>query len=211
MGCRRAGVVAGLILLAVTGAGCTAQRDEPRSKRPSPAAAPTAAGAPTRAGALEAAVTHLELLNSNVMYDRSRREETLRVAAHPDFHPRLPALFEGYDRVSAALGLDESGKPKSGDVIARAAALGAEVTEYELPRASVSIWTLALLGIAAPTSPHPVQERWSTEVVDVEWDGVVWRWSGLTHEDGPVPVAGGQLPSPTELLDQVPDAVRVRG
>lgn len=179
-------------------AGCTGGADVPE---PASAGPQDAAG---EGGAVAAAAEHVRLLNSPVMYDRYARAQVLDDVVHPDAAGLRPDLEEGYDRVAAVLGLDEQGQPSNGTLVARAAVLGAEAVRAGATEARVRVWTVGLLGVATPASTQPVQQRWSTEVVDVQWDGDRWRYAGLRHEDGPVPVAGTQLPSPAEDLAGAP-------
>lgn len=145
------------------------------------------------------------------MYDEQKREAAVRAMAHPDAVDQVPGLLEGFERVGTALGLDAAGRPPAGTVVARAAVLGAEVVRFAPPRAQVGVWTVGLLGVAAAASPQPVQERWSTEFVDVVWDGTAWKWAGLQHQEGPVPVGGAQQPSASQELAHLPPTLSSHG
>jgi hypothetical protein len=151
-----------------------------------------------------AASEHVRILNSTLMYDRAARAEVLSDLLHPDAQGQAQGLTEGYDRVADLLELDDAGRPERGLLVARAAVLGADAVTFDPPRARVRVWTVGLLGVATLASSQPVQERWSTETVQVLWDGARWRYAGLQHEDGPVPVGGAQLPSPAEDFDTAP-------
>lgn len=154
------------------------------------------------------AVRTAELLGSAAMYDREQRGSLLEGVAHPEATPEVALLQEGYDRVGDLLGLDRRGRPETGSTVARTAVLGAELVEQADEEATVELWTVGLLGVAAAGSAHPVQQTWSTETVELRRTTGGWRFAGLTSEQGPVPVGGGQLPSLQQALLDLPDAWR---
>jgi hypothetical protein len=152
----------------------------------------------TEAGAVRAALNHLRVVGSPDIFVPDRRELLLATAGVPE--EARDRFAVGYDLAADALGLDDSGQPREGELVSRTVPVGHRLTEYDGHRAVVEVWAVGLLGVAGPTSTLPVQASWSTESITLEWDGNGWRWTALSHQDGPAPVGSAQVPAAPELL-----------
>lgn len=147
------------------------------------------------------AVRLLQRLGSVDAYDGSRRGGVLAGAVDPEL---ARSLATGLALAGTALGLDERGRTDDGSLVARLVPAGTRVVEQDADSAVVAVWTVGLLGVAGPMSPHPVVATWSTDTLTLRRESGRWVVTALVHDDGPAPVGGAQVPAaPTELLRHV--------
>lgn len=181
-----------------TAAGRTlADRQGPPAQAEQPAAqvAPPQTHVPDEAVA--AALDLVAALGSEAMYDAEERGRVLQAVRAEG---ALGHVDEGFHRAAMTLGVDSSGRSPEGTLIARAVPLGYRVEVLTPTRAVVSVWSVALLGVAGDLSRQPVQATWSTEKVTLTLEDGRWRWSGLEHSDGPAPVSSIQVPAVGSVL-----------
>lgn len=147
---------------------------------------------------VDAAYRAVTVLGGASMYaSRSRAQALAELISDEALRDRLD---RGFQFASRGLALDDRGRSRAGELMARAMPAGARVLAASDDEAAVAVWTLSLLGIAGAGSPTPVQETWSTEVVQLARHDQSWRVSSLSSAPGPTPIASNQLPSaPAEL------------
>lgn len=169
------------------------------ARGPQPAAAPPRTAADRAEEDPEAvAVRLLQQLGSVDAYDSERRSAVVDASVDPEL---ARSLTTGLALAGRAIGLDERGRSEDGSLVARLVPAGSRVLERDADRAVIAVWTVGLLGVAGPTSPHPVVATWSTDTVTLRRDSGRWVVTALNHQDGPAPVGGAQVPAaPTELL-----------
>jgi hypothetical protein len=159
--------------------------------------------APVEDDPTAAALRAVRVLGSPEMYDASRRDQVLAEIADPALASRLTT---GLSRAAGGLGIDDSGDSEAGTLVARLVPVGHRVVELSNAHAVVAVWSVGLLGVAGPTSAHPVQATWSTDTVTVSRIDGRWLVTDVAHQEGPAPVGTSQVPAPPSvLLKQVQD------
>lgn len=161
-----------------------------------PALPVTATVAPT-ADPVSAALHVVRVLGSEAMYDPERRATALRDLGTSAAVTQVAA---GFDRAALTLGLDDTGRSRDGELVARLVPVGQRLVSEDAGSAVVDVWAVGLLGVAGPTSAQPVQTSWSTERVSLVRSGSRWLWSAIERQDGPAPVGSAQPPASPTLL-----------
>ncbi|MFJ3532204.1 MULTISPECIES: hypothetical protein [unclassified Streptomyces] len=142
-------------------------------------------------GAQSAAANYSVALGSADMFDKTKRDETLRAIIAPSavngFRTTLddaysPTLFKN-------LGLNADGSTPNGfTFISRTTPIGTKVTKISGDQATAEVWCTGLIGLAGEGSTKPVTDGWFTITMELRWiDG---DWKAITHsqKDGPAPV-----------------------
>lgn len=148
-------------------------------------------------GAAAAATAWLSTVEGSGVLDAQRRREVLAAIGDAGFGSAASGRLA--DR-AAALGLDASGQPAVGYVLATVwASRGAyRVVSSSDSAAQVEIWYLYQLGVVPPGG-QPTPGQWRRATLTLRWDPGAgdWRLSGdFRFADGPDPQTAN--PSPLE-------------
>jgi hypothetical protein len=156
----------------------------------------------TAAGAESAAANYVVAFLSSSMASESARHKLIDDLADPTIASSLQSQLDAaYSSIDSAYGLSASGVPPTGQTfVSRAAPFGVLLVNYNGGSATVSVWTVALTGLAGNGSTHPVTENWSTIAVTLHWADKDWKWVSFTSSDGPVPTTGQQVVSGGQAL-----------
>ncbi|MEU3610137.1 hypothetical protein AB0E83_32565 [Streptomyces sp. NPDC035033] len=150
-------------------------------------------------GAQSAAANYAVALGSVDMFQKGPREALVRAVYAPDVaDARVADLGKAYGDKTflSRIGLREDGTAPEGlTFVARVTPVGAKVESYSPDRATVSVWTSSLFGLAGEASQNPVSEAWYTDVFELRWVDGDWKITDSRQKDGPVPVARDQRAS----------------
>ncbi|GAA3069485.1 hypothetical protein GCM10017562_40460 [Streptomyces roseofulvus] len=150
-------------------------------------------------GAQSAAANYATALGSTDMYQKGPREALVRAVYAPEVvDARVADLDKGYGdkALLGRIGLQEDGTAPQGlTFVSRVTPVGAKVESYSSDRATVSIWSSSLFGLAGEASQNPVTEAWYTDVFELRWVDGDWKVVDSRQTDGPVPVARDQRAS----------------
>lgn len=137
-------------------------------------------------GAVAAATAWLTTMEGSGLFDERRRGEVLTAIGDPGFVSAVSARLA--DR-TASLGLDASGRPAVGFVVATVwASRGAyRVVSYEADVAQVEVWHLYQLDLVPPGS-QPGPGQWRRATISMRWGDGDWRVTeDIQVVDGPDP------------------------
>lgn len=205
------GVLAALIVGLLVGR-LTAPEDQqpaPRSPASGGEVGPTRSvdGVPvgyarTREGAVVAATNFVAVLSSPAMLDTAQREAAVRRMATAGFAPMLLEQIAAANRQLAAGPLG-TGLRQGDATVFQGAQLGYRVVEFSDARATVSIWTAAIIANTGAVAP---QVGWQTNTFELAWEDGDWRLDGYRGRPGPTP----GTPQGTELTEGAEFVERVR-
>ncbi|MEV6349583.1 hypothetical protein [Actinoplanes sp. NPDC051851] len=147
-------------------------------------------------GAVAAATAWLATVEGSGVLDGRRQHDVLAAIGDPGFVAGASSRLA--DR-AAALGLDASGRPGSGYVMATAwASRGAyRVASYGTAAARIEVWHLYQLEVVAPGA-QPGPGRWRRATIALRWDAGASDWritADFQFADGPDP----QVANPSRL------------
>jgi hypothetical protein len=152
-------------------------------------------------GAASATVNYLDALAGPQLLDPSTYDALLRRMTTEDGFAQLKRQADA-GRPQALQNLGVGGSPAP-QLIVRSAPLGYRVDAYSPQQATVSIWSV---GIVGSSTTRPPDASWSTTTIIVNWQQGDWRMSGYRTAAGPVPPdSASQVPSlPTDLFAASP-------
>jgi hypothetical protein len=151
----------------------------------------------TVAGAVAAATTYLSTLHGLALGDAGAREEAVRrmaASAAPGIVERTLAGMAFLDGV-----VDEARAALPGArAFLREVPVAYELSRFDRDRARVEVWSLGVVLIEGRTQ---ATEVWSTNTVELVWEGGDWRLWSWARVPGPVPAASLEPPTdPAEVL-----------
>jgi hypothetical protein len=132
--------------------------------------------APTRHSAVTAALAFLGGLRWDVAIDSRRLRAVLSRVATPAAVDALGAEISGS---APALRAAVAVPP----IVVRRAVLGTRVDRFEVGRADVSVWGMALFA----TGRYGPVTQWSTSRISLAWAGGEWRVTDVRTQGGPSP------------------------
>lgn len=156
----------------------------------------------TRHGAVAAATNFVAVLSSPAMLDTAHRESAVRRMATAGFAPRLLEQTAAANRQLAAGPLG-TGLRQGDATVFQGAQLGYRVVDFSNGRATVSIWTAAIIANTGAVAP---QVGWQTNTFELAWQDGDWRLDGYRGRPGPTP----GTPQGTELTEGPEFVERIR-
>ena len=153
-------------------------------------------------GAESAAANYVVAYESSSMVGSTARHKLIADIADPTIASSLQSQLDAaYGQVDSAYGLSSDGVPPAGQTfVSRGAPMGVSLANYDGGSATVSVWMVAITGLAGTGSTHPVTESWTTVTVTLHWTQGDWKWVSFTSSDGPVPTTGSQVGSSGQAL-----------
>ncbi|MFZ3471301.1 hypothetical protein ACODT3_20100 [Streptomyces sp. 4.24] len=223
--------VVGVVVLLIAAIAFANQSHSPTSPPPTsnkaPSTDPTAAtgippvdgkssGVPkgfpqTEQGAQSAAANYAVALGSDGMFRKNARHTLVDGIYTTDAAARLKGpQDEAYSAAFLAkLGLDANGNaPQGSAFVTRAVPVGTRVDSYNPASAKVSVWYTGLIGMSGAKSTDPVRTTWKTWTFELSWAGGDWKVVSDSQQDGPAPVPGDAVASPS---DEISKAVKEFG
>jgi hypothetical protein len=166
----------------------------------------------TEQGAQSAAANYAVALGSDGMYRKESRDRIVGTV----YSPEAAAAGRGsLDKVYSdrqfltGIGLNPDGTvPDGRTFVSRLIPVGTKTDRFDADGATVSVWYLALFGLAGADSKTPVTESWHTDTFRLKWTGNDWKITDVTQKDGPVPVGRDQVASGAE---EMADAIQQFG
>lgn len=152
-------------------------------------------------GAASAAVNYLDALAGPQLLDPSVYDALLRrMTTEQGFAQLKRQADAGRPQALQNLGVGGSPAPQ---LIVRSAPLGYRADAYSPAQATISIWSVGVVGSSTTRAPDA---SWSTTTITVDWQDGDWRMSGYRTASGPVPPdSASQVPSlPTDLFAASP-------
>ncbi len=156
----------------------------------------------SRAGAVLAATNFVSVLSSPAMLDDAQRAAAIRQMATSAFAPRLLTQTAAANRQLAAGPLG-TGLRQGDATVFQGAQLGYRLVDFSGERATVSVWTVAIIGNTGAVAP---QVGWQTNTFELVWQDGDWRLDGYRGRPGPTP----GTPEGTELTEGPEFVERVR-
>lgn len=152
-------------------------------------------------GAASAAVNYLDALAGPQLLDPSAYDALLRRMTTNEGFARLESQADA-GRPQALQNLGIGGSPAP-ELIVRSAPLGYRVDAYSPSQATVSVWSV---GVVGSSTTRPPDASWSTTTITLGWQDGDWRMSGYRTAAGPVPPdSASQVPSlPADLFAASP-------
>jgi hypothetical protein len=152
-------------------------------------------------GAASAAANYLGALAGPQLLDPPAYDALLRRMTTAEGYAELKRQANA-GRPQALQNLGVGGSPAP-QLIVRSAPLGYRIDAYSPGQATVSIWSV---GIVGSSTTRPPDASWSTTTITLDWTGD-WRMSGYRTVSGPVPPdSASQVPSlPTDLFSASPE------
>ena len=152
-------------------------------------------------GAASAAANYLGALAGPQLLDPPAYDALLRRMTTAEGYADLKRQADA-GRPQALQNLGVGGSPAP-QLIVRSAPLGYRIDSYSPEQATVSIWSVGLVG---SSTTRPPDASWSTTTITIDWTGD-WRMSGYRTASGPVPPdSASQVPSlPTDLFSASPE------
>jgi hypothetical protein len=152
-------------------------------------------------GASSAAVNYLDALAGPQLLDPSAYDALLRRMTTGYGFAQLKSQADA-GRPQALQNLGVGGSPAP-QVIVRSAPLGYRIDAYSPAQATVSIWSV---GVVGSSTTRPPDASWSTTTITVDWQDGDWWMSGYRTASGPVPPdSASQVPSlPSDLFAASP-------
>lgn len=166
-----------------------------------PAPVTEALGDRTEAGAAAAAANAITAFDPAIVLDETRLRETVSEVAARDFRD---ALLETYRRgapmLRERLAIDSTPKPV---FFVRTSPVGYRVESYSREAATVSVWTVGVVGSGATVQP---QQTWDTQRVDLIWETGAWKVTRFESHPGPTPplARAEAADTPSTLFQAVP-------
>jgi hypothetical protein len=136
------------------------------------------------------------------MLDDARREAAVRRMATAEFAPQLLEQTAAANRQLAAGPLG-TGLRQGDATVFQGAQLGYRVVAFGDDRATVRIWSAAMIANTGAVAP---QVGWQTNTFELAWQDGDWRLDGYSGRPGPTP----GTPRGTELTDGPEFVERVR-
>ncbi|MFD6887301.1 hypothetical protein [Streptomyces sp. NPDC059957] len=161
--------------------------------------------AQTEQGAQSAAANYAVALGSDGMFRKNTRHTLVAGIYTPDAASRMRTpQDEAYSApFLAKLGLDANGNPPQGSsFVTRAVPVGTRVDSYAPTNATVSVWYTGLIGMSGPKSTDPVRTTWKTWTFELVWSSGDWKVVSDSQQDGPAPVPGDAVASPSEDISK---------
>lgn len=162
---------------------------------------PNVAAVRTRAGAATAASAAITAFELSVVLDAARLEATIATVAAHGYREQLLATYrQGAAAFREKLGIGSTPEPV---VFVRTSPIAYRVEEYSASEATVSVWTVGVLGSGATVTP---QQTWSTQRVALRWEDGGWKVAGFDRQSGPTPplASAESADSPTTLFSAIP-------
>lgn len=151
-------------------------------------------------GSISAATNYVVALGSELTLDPVRRPTTLATISAVEVDPAVAARFADLPAVEARTGLLADLRA-SVPAIARVAPVGVRVLAYSESRASVQVWTVAVVGTARLGQ---VDMSWSTETLQLGWErapgGSDWKLLRYDSIAGPVPALNQSISTLSQAL-----------
>ncbi|NEB03957.1 hypothetical protein [Streptomyces sp. SID13726] len=159
-------------------------------------------------GAQSAAANYTVALGAADMFDKAKRDATLRTIIAP---ARLNTFQSALDRAytpafNKNVGLNEDGSTPAGyTFVSRTSPIGTKVTESAQNTATVEVWCSGLLGMAGQNSTNPVTNSWFTSTMQLQWTAGDWKVVGQSQKEGPAPVPGDDTASSADEMAKAVD------
>ncbi|MET9221200.1 hypothetical protein ABZX65_20835 [Streptomyces sp. NPDC003300] len=144
-------------------------------------------------GAQSAAANYAVAMGGVEMFTADSRQHIVDTIYTPTAAAKLKGpLDQAYSAdFLAKLGLDASGKaPQGKTFISRTVPVGTKTESYTADTARVSVWYMALIGMAGTGSTDPVRTDWMTWTFTLTWSGNDWKIASDAQTSGPAPVPG---------------------
>jgi hypothetical protein len=153
-------------------------------------------------GAESAAANYVVAYEASSMVQPNARHRLIAAIADPAIVSTLQGQLDAtYGQVDSAYGLTAEGTAPTGQVfVSRTAPVGVTLVSDDGNHATVSVWAVAMSGLAGTGSTHPVTENWTTITVSLHWTSGDWKWVSFVSADGPVPTSGQQVISSGQAL-----------
>jgi hypothetical protein len=144
-------------------------------------------------GAQSAAANYAVAMGGVEMFTSASRQHIVDTIYTPAAAAKLKGpLDQAYSTdFLAKLGLDANGKaPQGKTFISRTVPVGTKTLSYTAETARVSVWYMALIGMAGTGSTDPVRTDWMTWTFTLSWSGNDWKIASDSQKSGPAPVPG---------------------
>ncbi|MEU6852865.1 hypothetical protein ABZ901_23430 [Actinacidiphila alni] len=147
----------------------------------------------TGEGAQSAAANYAVAMGGVEMFTSASRQRIVDTIYTPAAAAKLKGpLDKAYSAdFLAKLGLDANGKaPQGKTFVSRTVPVGTKTESYTTDTAQVSVWYMALIGMAGTGSTDPVRTDWMTWTFTLTWSGNDWKIASDSQKSGPAPVPG---------------------
>nr|WSX51096.1 hypothetical protein OG409_20480 [Streptomyces sp. NBC_00974] len=156
-------------------------------------------------GAQSAAANYAVALGSDGMFRANTRHALMDGIYTPEAAARLKGpQDDAYSPAFLAkLGLDANGNPPQGSVfVTRAVPVGTRLDGYSPTSTKVAVWYTGLIGMSGAKSTDPVRTTWKTWTFEMTWTGGDWKVLSDSQQDGPAPVPGDAVASPSDDISK---------
>ncbi|MEX2625543.1 MAG: hypothetical protein WD225_01600 [Ilumatobacteraceae bacterium] len=151
-------------------------------------------------GAVAAATTYLSTLHQLVASPASDRRAALEVLSADGADALVGDAMAALETLDAVVAGARGSTPNA-RLFLREVPVAYSIDQYTVDRAHIEVWSLGLLLIEGVTQ---ATEIWSTNEVELVWDGDDWRVWSWERTPGPQPAVGSVAPTPaSEVLDTV--------
>lgn len=144
-----------------------------------------------RDGAAAAAVAYLGVLPSLVVAEPSEREAVLAAMTAPGSPGVFTRTLEGLAVLDRSVAEARSALPGA-RVLVREVPVSYTVAAFDDSRARVEVWSVGVVLIEGRTD---ATEVWSTNTVELAWDGGDWKVWAWSRTPGPVPAPSTDSPT----------------
>ncbi|MGW3400677.1 hypothetical protein [Streptomyces zhihengii] len=156
-------------------------------------------------GAQSAAANYAVALGSTGMFQSELRHVIVDTVYSPNRAAQLkPQMDKAYSAdFLSKLGLDSKGNPPTGSTfVSRTIPVGTTVNSFSSDKATVSVWYTGLIGMSGEGSTDPVTTTWKTWTFNLQWVNGDWKIIDDSHRDGPAPVPGDAVASPSDEISK---------
>lgn len=80
--------------------------------------------------------------------------------------------------------------------------MGTRIDNYSPTNAKVAVWYTGLIGMSGAKSTDPVRTTWKTWTFELVWAGGDWKVLSDSQQDGPAPVPGDAVASPSDDISK---------
>lgn len=151
-------------------------------------------------GAVAAATTYLSTLHQLVASPDGDRRAALGVLSADGADALVDNAMAAFDTLDGVVADARRSAPDA-RLFLREVPVAYSLDQYTDDRARIEVWSLGLLLIEGVTQ---ATEVWSTNEVELVWDGDDWRVWSWARTPGPQPAVGSVAPTPaSEVLDAV--------
>lgn len=151
----------------------------------------------TESGAVAAATSYLSSLHGVALGDAGARERAVRRMVASDASDIVEATLASMAFLDTVVGEARAALP-SARAFLREIPVAYRLSRFDPSRAQVEVWSLGIVLIEGRTQ---ATEVWSTNRVELAWEGDDWRLWSWSRTPGPVPAVSLDEPTdPAEVL-----------